>query len=915
MKTIARVVLDGTQERPTASSPRTDPWREIAARAADWARVEGIAWRDAIVLVPFLEMLAPARRAFAKLGVWMPRIETTRTLAASLGPPVGEGAERGFDAALDTLVAMQLLAREPWGADWARRDPRGFEHGAKRIVATAHELGRAAAAVTPGNRPAWWDSARSALRSHGGAGARERLLAQVAVEWAAAAPAAATDRLFALRPSAWICVEAGGPEPLFASVSAASELPALVIATDVPLVDPFAAIAATIGEAPAFALCDGFEDEASAAAAQVLAHLDRDERPIALIAEDRVLVRRIRALLEREGVRLNDETGWKLSTTRAGATLMAWLMAARHTASTDAYLDWLKASPFAATAHSSALASLESQCRRFGATRRDAIAALSLAADARRLHDRALATLHDIETPARRSLPDWLDAFRAALDRSGALASLRDDAAGRQALAALAIEPPLDLERRGTLAGEVDAITLAELTRWVDDIFESVAYRPESGGDVSDAHAESGVDVVVTPLARAMLRPFSAVVFPGADDQTLGRADRDDSLLPRAVAEALALPDAGTRRDAELFAFAQALRLPHVTLLRRRGDASEPVAESALVERLRLALAEHRRVLRPWFDPRVERRIAAEPVRPSAPSVPGAALPQRLSASAFEALRACPYQFFARHVLRLGEADELDDEVEKRDYGSWLHAVLHAFHLEREGRLATIDVDPAAETARLREIGVAALADAGLDAASFLPFDASFAAFAPRYVAWLHERERQGWRWLDGEVELAFAPAELEGVELFGRIDRIDRRGSAGEAMLELIDYKTGSASRLKEALREPLEDSQLAFYAVLVGAQTDGPVQASYLALDGTRGLERIEHPDVAASARALVAGAAVEWRRLRKGAGLAPLGAGSACEYCQARGLCRRDHWSVVMTPSGDERVPAAADDERIG
>ena len=65
-------------------------------------------------------------------------------------------------------------------------------------------------------------------------------------------------------------------------------------------------------------------------------HLGRGERPVALIAQDRVLVRRVRALLERAGVRIADETGWKLSTTRAGASVMSLLQAARPDASADA---------------------------------------------------------------------------------------------------------------------------------------------------------------------------------------------------------------------------------------------------------------------------------------------------------------------------------------------------------------------------------------------------------------------------------------------------------------------------------------------------------------------------------------------------------------------------------------------------
>jgi ATP-dependent helicase/nuclease subunit B len=32
-----------------------------------------------------------------------------------------------------------------------------------------------------------------------------------------------------------------------------------------------------------------------------------------------------------------------------------------------------------------------------------------------------------------------------------------------------------------------------------------------------------------------------------------------------------------------------------------------------------------------------------------------------------------------------------------------------------------------------------------------------------------------------------------------------------------------------------------------------------------------------------------------LRGGAGLPALGEGASCEYCAARGLCRRDDWST--------------------
>ena len=65
-----------------------------------------------------------------------------------------------------------------------------------------------------------------------------------------------------------------------------------------------------------------------------------------------------------------------------------------------------------------------------------------------------------------------------ALERWGVLAQLRDDDAGRQALAALGIDPPLAAARRASLADGVEPLTLAEFTRWADDVLERVAYRP-----------------------------------------------------------------------------------------------------------------------------------------------------------------------------------------------------------------------------------------------------------------------------------------------------------------------------------------------------------------------------------------------------------------------------------------------------
>jgi ATP-dependent helicase/nuclease subunit B len=149
-----------------------------------------------------------------------------------------------------------------------------------------------------------------------------------------------------------------------------------------------------------------------------------------------------------------------------------------------------------------------------------------------------------------------------------------------------------------------------------------------------------------------------------------------------------------------------------------------------------------------------------------------------------------------------------------------------------------------------------------------------------------------GWRWLSGESETRRAPAELEGLELHGYIDRIDRREGKDGATIELIDYKTGSAEKLKERCasrsRTPSSRSMPRSSATSSG-HGELSRRRSHPGPDPDRASPRsptTRAPSSSASPTRCGACAA--------GAGLRALGEGSACEYCRARGLCRRDHWA---------------------
>lgn len=834
-------------------------WRRVAATCADWLAGQGASLRDAVLLLPFAQQLAPARRAFLARGGWQPQLATTHSLASALGPSLLPlPGQISGDSPVDTLAADDLLAHQSWAQALKREDLRTYRLALARMVETAHAFARAAAQRDPALRAAWFSAARQHLTDDP-VGGTERALTLVALAWAEADDRQpATDALFSHRPSAWIALQAGGPDPLAQALLARGDGPSLLLNADLDL-DSLTEPPARVEEA----LCPDFEALAQASATAVLQHLAAGRAPVAVIAQDRVVVRRLRALLGRQGVPLHDETGWTLATTPAASLLMALLRAALSGGAVDDWLAWLKLS----AEPSDALDALEALCRRRRIRRAEVLDAFENL-PAQGLWKSRRQALAPLMGGGRRTLAHWLMDLRRALGPEplvgleGADGVLSAIWLSRNPWPGSAHEAVLD----GTKLDGPGFLT------WVGDVLEAGQFKPDD--DAGSA------PVVITPLVRAMLRPFGAVVLPGADADTLGRSGRALSLLSEADAKALGLDTQESQRAAEAQAFAQALRAPVLTLLRCTRNGAEPLPPSPLLERLAAAArrAGKPSPLRPWVDERQPQWLVPHPI-PRA-SVPTSPLPAALSASAVEALRRCPYQFFSRHVLGLHEADELEGEPEKRDYGTWLHAVLHRFHTHRE----LTDV-----TAQLRE--AARVESLGLDEADFLPWHASFERLLPRYVDWLAGAEAAGLEFSEGELARECQPFEgdLAGIVLRGRIDRIDKTDS-GQRLL--LDYKTSSVKDLEARVKEPLEDTQLAVYALLMDAEPD--LGAAYLAVDDRDRVAVVEHPDVAATAQVLRQGLQADLQAMLDGAPLPALGEGSACEFCEARGLCRRDDWA---------------------
>ncbi|MFA7291185.1 MAG: PD-(D/E)XK nuclease family protein [Rhodocyclaceae bacterium] len=632
----------------------------------------------------------------------------------------------------------------------------------------------------------------------------------------------------------------------------------------------------------------GREAEAEAVAAQVFAWLGEGIRRIALVAEDRLTARRVRALLERAGVLAADETGWKLSTTRAAATLDALLETVAGSAYHLDLLDLFKSphlfADLPSPARAGAVLALEQAIRRAGVKSgvlafRRALAEQGAYIDAVSLSTASL-MLDRLEVAQRilggkpAPLAKWIARLQRGLDALGATGMLQADAAGDEILELLT-------QRQGELAESTASFGFAAWRDWFNRELEGGAFRDRG---ISSS-------VVMLPRHDVRLRRFEAAIVIGADAEQLAPA-AGGTFFNQAVRRDLGLP---TREDAE-----RALRrdlelllstVPRVLVTwqhRQAGEARQLAPEFDLLSTLH-ALAWGDDLVRTPLPMAREAAAAADslPALPvqARPSAPLAQVPARVSVSGLASLVACPYQFFARHVLRLNELDEVAEELEKSDYGQLVHRSLERFHAAHP---SLAGLDDAAALAALSATVESVFAEAEADNWLALGWRLRWQARLPAYLAWQREREEAGWRWQAAEVKVARSLPLPDGatVELYGRIDRIDCAGPAG---FGLLDYKT---RKLTDLRRQMADDIQLPAYALLHGEAAE----AAYVALDDEKVGTVACADDLADAGAAQGERLQAAFAALRNGAAMPAHGVDSVCRWCEASGLCRRDHVQSV-------------------
>lgn len=277
-------------------------------------------------------------------------------------------------------------------------------------------------------------------------------------------------------------------------------------------------------------------------------------------------------------------------------------------------------------------------------------------------------------------------------------------------------------------------------------------------------------------LIEARLQTADLMVLGGLNEGVWpGRPAPDPWLAPR-IRTALGLSGLERRIGVAAHDFAQGLGAPQVLITRARRDASAPALASRLWLRLQ-AMAGDRfvrdHVLEGWTRALDDAGIPVPAERPH-PSPPVAQRPKSISVTEVDRLKADPYAFYARRVLRLMPLDPVDADPTAAWRGTAVHAILEAWWTE----------DRCAPQA-LRPRAMKMLEEAEVH---------------PLLRALWQPRLREAIDWIAAEVEAMAAQGrrvlaaegkgaiDIAGVRLSGRFDRIDRLADG----IGIIDYKTG---------------------------------------------------------------------------------------------------------------------------
>jgi ATP-dependent helicase/nuclease subunit B len=283
-------------------------------------------------------------------------------------------------------------------------------------------------------------------------------------------------------------------------------------------------------------------------------------------------------------------------------------------------------------------------------------------------------------------------------------------------------------------------------------------------------------------LIEARLQKADLMILGGLNEGVWPSLPSPDPWLAPQIRQLLGLPSLEFRTGLAAHDFMSALGAPRVLLTRARRDSRSPAVASRLWLRLQAMTGGMTR------DQRLERLAEAidasetvKPAQPPAPSPPVEARPNRIAVTDLDRLKADPFAFYAKTILRLRPEEPVDAERHAAWKGTAVHKVLEEWFNEDCCNPATLKARAEALVAddtihpMLRALWSPRL----MEAVEWIAAEAARDRADSRMPILAEQK---------GEAEVA-------GVTLHGRVDRIDR---LADGRLAIVDYKTGQAPAKK---------------------------------------------------------------------------------------------------------------------
>ncbi|MDT8283155.1 MAG: PD-(D/E)XK nuclease family protein, partial [Gammaproteobacteria bacterium] len=433
---------------------------------------------------------------------------------------------------------------------------------------------------------------------------------------------------------------------------------------------------------------------------------------IAIICEDRKLSRRLRALLERADVQLQDKAGWSLATTQAATIVERWLECIEEDFSAYPLLDCLK-SPYLNIAdridqtdidfrkniyrfehdlifHENVSSNisqykkqLENRLQRLTHWPQNAYKTLTETLDFIQQNATALTALHNKNKNIR--LSRFLEVLMTSLQQLGVLEAYQQDDAG------LVLLKTFDSLEHSLQFADPE-LSWQDCRLWLGMALESQHFTPATNNSC----------VQLMTLEQASHLHFDCLVIASVQPQHYPGSPGNTPFFNQAVRASLRLSTWEEQRAQRHELFNRALlSAPEVLLTACNEENGEEKPVSPWLELLisfyQLAFTGSQKVatlnnkilddqsLHDLVNSQYEvfncdesepPQISQQPTSP----IPVDLIPERISASSYQRIINCPYQYFSADTLRLKPVEELSDELRKSDYGERIHFILQIFH-------------------------------------------------------------------------------------------------------------------------------------------------------------------------------------------------------------------------------------------